>query len=381
MLVSKSKGIVGLDIEAGSLAAAEVHRNGAIEVPKSGLLPLSPGVFREGEVTDHEALAEALKELFGREKLSRNVRLGVANHRVAVRTLHLPGLEKPEEIQSAIRFQAQDHIPMPLDQAVIEHQVVRYYNNDQDERRMQVVVVAARRDMIASMLGVLRKAGLRPVGIDLSAFAMIRALKRENGFAAGVETEPQQDPGAADEAAGGDAQPAPGGELDPEFQPARLYCNLGDITNLAVAHGDACEFTRVSPFGVEGIAQRLAERRGLTLDHARQWLIHVGLERPADEIEGDPETIAAAREVLAEGVAKLVDELRLSLEFHGAQEGAHRVEGVVACGPGTTIPGLVERLQRELGYGFETGRPHALSQLDDAAAARLTLPYGLALEE
>ena len=70
----------------------------------------------------------------------------------------------------------------------------------------------------------------------------------------------------------------------------RLYCNLGDVTNLAVARGSTCLFTRVSSFGVEGIAQKLAERRQLTLEHARQWLVHVGLEQPIEQIEGDRET-------------------------------------------------------------------------------------------
>ena len=57
------------------------------------------------------------------------------------------------------------------------------------------------------------------------------------------------------------------------------------------------------------------------------------------------------------------------------------VEGVVACGPGVAIAGLVERLQRDLGQPFTVAKPAALSHLDDAAAARLTLSYGLALEE
>jgi hypothetical protein len=42
---------------------------------------------------------------------------------------------------------------------------------------------------------------------------------------------------------------------------------------------------------------------------------------------------------------------------------------------------LIERLQGELGSPFEIGRPRALSQLEDPEAARLTLSYGLALEE
>jgi type IV pilus assembly protein PilM len=372
MLATKSKGIVGLDIEAGSAAAVEVRVNGGVRVAGSGVLSLPAGVVREGEVTDADALADALKELFAREKLSRTVRLGVANQRVAVRTLDLPAIERPDEIETAIRFQAQDHIPMPLDQAVLEHQVIRYFKSDNDERRMQVVVVAAREDMVKSLLAVMRKAGLRPVGIDLAAFGMIRALRNESSDALAADAPTIDEAGRAVEVAG------PG--FEPELQTARLYCHLGDITNLAVASGDACEFTRISPFGVEGIAQRLSERRGLTLDHARQWLVYVGLETPTDDLDGDRETVIAVRDVLEDGVAKLVDELRLSLEFHGAQDGAHRVEGVVVCGPGTTIPGLVGRLQTELGYGFETGRPRVFGDLDGPIAARLTLPYGLALE-
>ena len=146
-----------------------------------------------------------------------------------------------------------------------------------------------------------------------------------------------------------------------------LYCNLGDVTNLAVARGTHCLFTRISPFGIEGIAQKLAERRELTLEHARQWL-DPRRPRPARSrtSTATPETVAATREVLDEGAAKLADELRLSLEYYGAQEAAVAVEGIVACGPGTMIPGLVERLQRELGHPFRSARPAALGQLDEA---------------
>jgi len=151
------------------------------------------------------------------------------------------------------------------------------------------------------------------------------------------------------------------------------------VTNLAVARGTTCLFTRISPVGVEGIAERLAERRGATLELARQWLGHVGVDRPTSEIEGDPETVEAAREVLADGVSKLANELRLSLDFYGAQEGAIPIQGVVACGPGSTIPGLTDHLQQELDQPFEVGHPRTLDHLDPQAAARLTVAYGLAL--
>jgi type IV pilus assembly protein PilM len=255
------------------------------------------------------------------------------------------------------------------------------------ERRVEVVAVAARRDMLAGLTQAVSHAGLRPVGIDLSAFGMIRALSREaySPVTPGDYVDaPAAEPGPYEERVPGhlqadhSAQETVPAELE---APARLYCNLGDVTNLAVARGSACLFTRVSPFGVEGIAQKLAERRKLTLDHARQWLLHVGLEKPLEGIEGDAEIVSVARDSLAEGAARLVDELRLSLEYYAAQEHAVPIEGVVACGPGTSIPGLMERLQRDLGQRFEVGRPGALAHLDDPTAARLTVSFGLALEE
>lgn len=379
---TKNKAMVGLDVEAGSIAATEVRMNGSPQLAGFGVMPLDAGVFREGEVADTEALGDALKELFAAQKISKNVRLGIANQRVAVRTLRLPVIEDKKELETAVRFQAQDQLPMPLEQSVLEWQVIGRSVSEDGSERMEVVAVAARRDMLARLLEAMSRAGLRPQGIDLSAFGMVRALHRETHPGIGT--------------GGFVSAPAEGvlsyeerialGQGDPTVQapgpgPVKLYCNLGDVTNLAVARGSTCVFTRVSAFGVEGIAQKLAERRGLTLEHARQWLIHTGLQRPVQEIDGEPETVQAARDALAEGSARLVDELRLSLEYYAAQEGALPVDGVVACGPGTMIGGLAECLQRDLGQRFELGRPAALSHLSKLEAARLTTSYGVALEE
>jgi type IV pilus assembly protein PilM len=372
----KSKSVVGLDIEAGSVAATEVRANGSVEVVGHGVLPLPSGVFREGEVADPEALGAALKELFADNKLSRSVRLGLANQRVAVRSMRLPAIDDPAELETAIRFQAQDHIPMPLEQSVLDWQVVGHAQSESGERYLDVVAVAARRDMLHQVMRAMNAGGLRPIGIDHAAFGMIRALAREDGSSVGAGqfvSAPSPDPVAPTQ----DAAVA-GTEV---IAPARLYCNLGDVTNLAVARGSSCLFTRIAAFGVEGIAQRLAERRELTLEHARQWLTHVGLERPLEEIDGDPEHVSTARECLIEGATRLADELRLSLDYYGAQEGAVAVDRIVASGPGATIPGLVEQMQRGLGSPFAIARPTALAHLDDLAAARLTVSYGLALEQ
>jgi type IV pilus assembly protein PilM len=354
--------VVGLDIEAGSVAAAEVTVNGSAQVKAAAIEPLAAGAFHEGEVADPEALEEALKALFSKNKLSKRVRLGLGNQRVVVRTMRLPAIEDPKELATAVRFKAQEEMPMPLDQAVLEHQVVGGVAAEEGSApQIDVVVVAARRDMVSSFLRPLRRAGLEPVGMDLSAFGMIRAL-------AGV--------GAAEQSAAGAGGPGLAAPSD-----AVLYCSVGDITNLAVARGRACLFTRVSHAGIEPIAARLAADRGLSHEHAEQWLSHVGIETPVEQLEGDPAILAEARGALEAGVSALIDELRLSLDYYRAQVGAVSVERVLLCGPGAAIPGLAARMEAGLGLPISSALPPALAGLDALEAARLTLPYGLALED
>ena len=133
--------------------------------------------MRDGEVADVDGLATTLKELFAQHKLPKNVRVGLANQRIVMRTIDLPPMTDAKQLASVIRFQAQDHIPMPLDQAVLEHHSLGTVQTP-DGERTRVVLVAARRDMVARLVEALRRAGLRPQGVDLSAFAMVRALHR-----------------------------------------------------------------------------------------------------------------------------------------------------------------------------------------------------------
>ena len=345
MRPSSGKTIVGLNIEPGYIAAVET-RNGNAAVHRAAVAPLAAEVMRDGEVVDVDALADVLRTLFSDNKLGRRVRLGVANQRIVMRTVDLPPMKDAKEIASAVRFQAQEHIPMPLDQAVLEHHSLGTVESA-DGARTRVVLVAARRDMIDRLLDATRKAGLRPEGVDLSAFAMIRALH------------------------------------EPGRTGSTLYVSVGGMTNLAVAAGTTCVFTRVVALGIESMAGELAERRFLTLEHAHGWLKHVGLEAPTAEIEGDSGIISEARQVLTTGIGRITDDVRNSLDFHAMQAGAINVERAVLTGPALAIPGFAQQLGETIGLPVEEGlvaeaRPGALEGID---AGRLTVAAGLTLDE
>ena len=98
-----SSTVVGLDLDPGHIAAAEVHVNGGVTVRRGAVAALRPGVLRDGEASDPVALAEALRELFAEHDLPTRVRLGIANQRIVVRSLDLPLMEDPKGLAAAVQ--------------------------------------------------------------------------------------------------------------------------------------------------------------------------------------------------------------------------------------------------------------------------------------
>jgi type IV pilus assembly protein PilM len=298
---NSERGVVGLDIDGRYLAAAQVD---AGRVVRGASAELPPGLVRDGEVVDRAGLADALKRFVKKAGLPRDVRLGVSNQQIVVRVVELPRIENPEERDTAIRFQAAEAIAMPLDEAVLDHQVAGYADAFDGSSRMQVVLVAARRSMIDSLLESARKAGLRPAGIDLDAFALVRALA-VNGH------------GSEDA--------------------ARVFCHLAGVSNLAIAVGSSCFFTRP-------------------------------LSTVSDE---------------ADAGSRLAEEIRLSIDFYMTQPQAKPVGEVVLSGPGSSDDGLVKDLAEHLGIPVEVAAP--LGQIDpsglgsDEDPHRYTVAAGLAL--
>jgi Tfp pilus assembly PilM family ATPase len=110
------------------------------------------------------------------------------------------------------------------------------------------------------------------------------------------------------------------------------------------------------------------------------------MERELGNIEGEPEIVSEAREVMLQATRRISDEVRLSLEYYeGSVPDAHRVERMVVAGPAIAIPGFPATLGAELGLAVETRslghvnvEPGVLDQVD---SSQLTVAAGLALDE
>jgi type IV pilus assembly protein PilM len=195
---------------------------------------------------------------------------------------------------------------MPLDEAVLDYQAIGQSNTADGGGSMRVIVVAAREPMVMRLVDAVRGAGLRPSGIDLSAFALMRVIAPDN---------------------------------DPEPAPARVYCHLGGVTNLAVGVGNTCVFTR--PL-------------------ATVW-------------DGGS----------AEFVSALAEEIRLSMDYYLGQPDARQVSEILLSGPGSQRPGISEQVASLVGLPVTAAPP--LGRLGAASLrmgddpSRYTVAAGLAL--
>jgi type IV pilus assembly protein PilM len=340
------KTVVGLDIEPGRIVAAEVSANGAVRLERAATIDLPVGAVRDGEVVDVAAVTEALKQLWSANKgLRRDVRIGVANAKIVVRTLDLPPVQG-SQIDGVVRQVVADELPMPLESAVLDYEAVGLVETAAGPRQ-RVVVVAARREMVEAAVAAAAGAGLKTRGVDLSAFAMIRIL---------------------------------GGRRKTD---SGLYLSISGMANLAVVLDGVCTFTRVTGAGLEGMGMELAERCSLTVAHARMWLRHVGFTQELGEIEGDAEIVADARAILLQGSRRLAGDIRASLDFHRTQAVAGAdVERAVLTGAAVAVPGFADALARELGLPVEARSVGAAKGYSgDADLAGMTVAAGLAVEE
>src|SRR6266568_1663985 len=122
---ARHKRLVGLKIGASQLAAARVVNNGSAELVQVARQALDPGIIVAGELREPEALSEALKSFFKANKLPKQaVRLGIASNRIGVRTFDIGGITDPKQLENAIRFRAQETLPIPLEEAVLDFQIL-----------------------------------------------------------------------------------------------------------------------------------------------------------------------------------------------------------------------------------------------------------------
>jgi type IV pilus assembly protein PilM len=326
---TRHKKLVGLKIGASQLAAARVVNNGTAEVVQVARADLDQGIVVGGELREPDALAAALKAFFRANKLPRqSVRLGIASNRIGVRMFELGGIDDPKQLENAIRYRAQEALPIPLEEAVLDYQILGETVDDEGQKKHRVLLVVAYRDLVDRYVAACKKAGIKLAGVDLEAFALLRALG---------------------------AHPAEGANA------AIVVASVGaDRSTLAVSNGEICEFTRVIEWGGQNLNVAIARTLDMTPSEAEPIKLTVNLLEPAEAMVSlDAEKAARVRTAVSEELQTFARELVSSLQFYQGQPGSLGIAEIVLTGGTAQMPGLDAELARLIGVRVRVGDPLA----------------------
>jgi type IV pilus assembly protein PilM len=325
----RAKRLVGLKVGASQLAAARVVNNGVPELVQIARDDLEHGIVVGGELREPVLLADALRAFFRKHKLPRQgVRLGIANNRIGVRILEIAGIDDAKQLENAIRYRAQEALPIPIEEAVLDYHVLGERVDDEGTKIRRVLLVVAYRELIDRYVAACKKAGIRLAGIDLEAFALLRALG-----------EPQPD----------DAPPS---------DAALVVVAVGhDRSTFAVSDGRVCEFTRVLDWG--GTTLDIAIARELDCAPSEAEPVKRDLSLAVANVpEGLTEEQAdRAREAVRRQLQAFARELVSSLQFYQNQPGSLGIGEIVITGGTAHLAGLAEELQRLIGVRVAVGDP------------------------
>ena len=350
--------LIGLKIGASQLAAARVANNGSAELLQVAREPLAPGIIVGGELRDPDALSEALSDFFAKHGLpKKGVRLGIANNRIGVRTFEIAGIEDQKQLANAIRFRAQETLPIPIDEAVLDYQVLGEGVDEDGQPTKRVLLVVAYRELIDRYVDACKKAGITLVGIDLEAFALLRALQ------------------APQEGVGTDATAA------------LVVVAIGhERSTFAVSDGRVCEFTRVLEWGGSALNVAIARAVDAAPSEVESTKRALSLmdEMVPDGITADQ--AKAAREAMRRAIQTFARELVSSLQYYQNQPGSLGIGEIVLTGGTAHLPGLAGELERLIGVHVRVGDPLARMKVSKKVGqpeqiGSLAVAIGLGIED
>ncbi len=346
--LGRSKNVVGLDIGASSVKAVQLKRSrGTNELVRLGVAPLHPETIVDGVIMDSGTVISAIQQIFTENQIkTKDVVVAVSGHSVIVKKVRITKM-KPEELEEAIPFEAEQYVPYAIEDVNLDFQVLE--NTDPGATDMDVLLVAVKKDIINDYLSIISTAGLNAVVVDVDAFAL------ENAFELAYELDRDQVVGLV---------------------------NLGAaVMNINILQGGFSEFTRDSPLGGNRYTESIQKMLGLSYEQAETLKL-------GGEVDG--RTFQDAQPAIDMVNAEVAGEIRRSFDFFRSSSHSDTIHRVILSGGCARLPGLVEYLAENLEISFEVANPLRKIKVDpkkfnaeqlEMIAPQLAVSVGLALRQ
>ena len=356
----------GLDISDLSLKIVKLKKKGKFfSLASFGEFPIKKGIIEKGEIKDQKALSEiiqnAILKVRGERLKTKYVVASLPEEKAFLQVIQMPILE-PEELKSAVKYEAENYIPLPIEQVYLDFQIVKPVYNHLDH--LDVLIAALPKKTIDPYVQVLKKAGLKPLALEIESQATARALVKNQ------------------------VSPFP-----------LLIVDLGATrTSFIIFSGYSLRFTSSIPICGNTFTKAIAKNLGISFKKAEKIKIKYGLKKTKIKIKNKKEKEMREGiifQILTPALTDLVEQIKKYLDYyhtHASHEhlppDGKGVEKIFLCGGGASMKGICQFLSREFKLPVELGNPwinilpepkREIPEIPFEESLRYTTALGLAL--
>lgn len=342
-----NKLLLGLDIGTNTIKAVQISRDKkSNQLLAAGFIPTSTKVADQQNIkseSDEHALADSINRLIHDMKVSTtDVSLCLPSAFVVTRVLELP-LMNQSELDSSIKWEAEQYIPMPLSKVKIDYTTI---SCNEQTAKMKILLIAAPFELIEKYTRIVTLAGLNPVAIETEILAASRSITTSFPSLSQV-----------------------------------LVVSLGaSTTEIAILHEQILVYTKSVPFGGNTLTRAIAQELNFDVSQAEEYKKTYGLDD--DKLEGK---IAKS---IAPYISTLYSEIEKNIAYFKEQYPQQQITNLTICGGGAKLPGLILQFTKNLGLDSQISNPFINLSVDpkilpilSSDAPIYTQAVGLALKE
>ncbi len=320
-----SKTTVGLNIGSTSLKFVElIHKRGKYKLSKIGVeeFPLSE---KQGYMSQQSLIVKSIQKVIRSYRLnSKRIVTGVEGESVVVRTIRVPKMKK-RELEEAIRWKAEEHIPYPAEDAFLGYHVLKRDLTAPTGTEMAVMVVGVRKDTIERYLDIFRQANLCPAIVDANSLALYNIFEKINR----------------------------------EREKNIAVINIGHkITNFVIVAEGSPFLVRDIKFGGESVTQGLIRALGVNYSQAeniKKACSLTGMSKK-EKIEAKLSE-EEMNQILYSALEDLIKEIVHSFEYFTSNKEGGVVQKIVISGGTSLIKNIDKIISSELGIPVQRMTP------------------------
>jgi type IV pilus assembly protein PilM len=318
---------VGLDIGSKTIKIVELSKEGSkFKLRASGVIGYTGNpVEHMKSDKEYSVMAEAIKKLHKEAKISsREIGIALPESQVYTRAVKFP-LLTDSEIASAVRWEAEQYIPIPKEEAIIQHTIIEKQETASPPVTL-VLLVAAPKVLVSKYAKVIEMAKLKLVVVETGLMSLTRSLAPDN------QTSMIVDFGARS-------------------------------TDIAISKNGQLVFSRSIPTAGDAFTRAVAQTLGIEGKQAEEYKKTYGLT-----IEALDGKVKAALDPIFRTVA---DEMKKAIYFYKTDSKGEKPQGVYLAGGTAAMPGIDSYFSKLLGINVAIGNPYLKVFVDPEAAKSL----------